>query len=32
LPLMGTHTSSIVPLSNTHQVVSLKLTNTNYLY
>jgi hypothetical protein len=32
LPLMGTHTPAIVPLSNTHQVVSLKLTNTNYLY
>ena len=29
---MGTHTPAIVPLSNTHQVVSLKLTNTNYLY
>jgi len=23
---------TIVPLSNTHQVISLKLTNTNYLY
>ena len=32
LPLMGTHTSTMVPLSNTHQIVSLKLTNTNYLY
>jgi hypothetical protein len=32
LHLMGTHTPSIVPLSNTHQVVSLKLTITNYLY
>ena len=32
LPLMGTHTSTLVPLSNTHQIVSLKLTNTNYLY
>jgi len=32
LPLMGTHTTTIVPLANTHQVVSLKLTNTNYLY
>jgi hypothetical protein len=32
LPLMGTHTTAIVPLANTHQVVSLKLTNTNYLY
>jgi hypothetical protein len=29
---MGTHTTTIVPLANTHQVVSLKLTNTNYLY
>jgi hypothetical protein len=32
LPLMGTHATTIVPLANTHQVVSLKLTNTNYLY
>jgi len=32
LPLMGTHTTTIVPLVNTRQVVSLKLTNTNYLY
>jgi hypothetical protein len=32
LPLMRTHTTTIVPLANTHQVVSLKLTNTNYLY
>ena len=32
LPLMGTHATAIVPLANTHQVVSLKLTNTNYLY
>jgi hypothetical protein len=32
LPLMGTNTTTIVPLANTHQVVSLKLTNTNYLY
>jgi hypothetical protein len=32
LHIMGTHTPSIVPLSNTHQVVSLKLTITNYLY
>jgi hypothetical protein len=23
---------AIVPLSNTHQVISLKLTNKNYLY
>jgi hypothetical protein len=29
---MGTHTTAIVPLANTHQVVSLKLMNTNYLY
>jgi hypothetical protein len=29
---MGTHTPAIVPLANTYQVVSLKLTNTNYLY
>jgi hypothetical protein len=29
---MGTTTSSIIAMSNTHQVVSLKLTNTNYLY
>jgi hypothetical protein len=29
---MGTQTPAIVALSNTHQVVSLKLTNTNYLY
>jgi hypothetical protein len=29
---MGTHATAIVPLANTHQVVSLKLTNTNYLY
>jgi len=32
LPLMGTHTPTIIPLSNIHQVVLLKLTNTNYLY
>jgi len=32
LSLMGTHATTIVPLANTHQVVSLKLTNTNYLY
>jgi hypothetical protein len=32
LPLVGTHTTTIVPLADTHQVVSLKLTNTNYLY
>jgi hypothetical protein len=29
---MGTHTTTIVLLANTHQVVSLKLMNTNYLY
>jgi hypothetical protein len=29
---MRTSTPSIVALSNTQQVVSLKLTNTNYLY
>ena len=29
---MGTHTTAIVPLANTYHVVSLKLTNTNYLY
>jgi hypothetical protein len=28
----GTTTQSIVALSNTHQVVSLKITTTNYLY
>jgi hypothetical protein len=32
LPFMGTHITAIVPLANTHQVVSLKLANTNYLY
>jgi len=32
LHIMGTTTPSIVTLSNTHQVVSLKLTTTNYLY
>jgi hypothetical protein len=32
LHIMGTQTLVIVALSNTHQVVSLKLTNTNYLY
>jgi hypothetical protein len=32
LHIMGTSTPSIVALSNTQQVVSLKLTNTNYLY
>jgi hypothetical protein len=30
--LMGTHTTTIIPLANTHRVDSLKLTNTNYLY
>jgi hypothetical protein len=29
---MGTQTPAIIALSNTHQVVLLKLTNTNYLY
>jgi hypothetical protein len=29
---MGTTPSSIIVLSNTHQVVSLKLKTTNYLY
>jgi len=29
---MGTHATAIVLLANTHQFVSLKLTNTNYLY
>jgi hypothetical protein len=29
---MGTTTPSIIALSNTHQVFSLKLTTTNYLY
>jgi hypothetical protein len=32
LHIMGTTTPDIVALSNTHQVVSLKLTTTNYLY
>jgi hypothetical protein len=32
LSLMGTHTTTIIPLANTYQVVSLKLTNINYLY
>jgi len=32
LHIMGTTTPSIVALSNTHQVVSLKLTTINYLY
>ncbi|KAJ6969913.1 hypothetical protein NC653_034466 [Populus alba x Populus x berolinensis] len=32
LPLMGTQSTTMVPLSNTHHVVSLKLMNTNYLY
>ena len=32
LHIVGTSTPSIVALSNTQQVVSLKLTNTNYLY
>jgi hypothetical protein len=29
---MGTHTPAIVPLSNTNQIVSLKVMNINYLY
>jgi len=32
LHIMGTQTPAIVALSNTHQIVSLKLMNTNYLY
>ena len=32
LHMMGTSTTFIIALSNTQQVVSLKLTNTNYLY
>jgi hypothetical protein len=32
LHIMGTSTPAIVALSNTEEVVSLKLTNTNYLY
>ena len=32
LHIIGTSTSAIVALSNIHQVVSLKLMNTNYLY
>jgi hypothetical protein len=32
LHIMGTTPPSIVALSNTHQVVSLKLTTINYLY
>ena len=32
LHIMGTLTPSIIALSNTQQVVSLKLTNTNYFY
>jgi hypothetical protein len=32
LHIVGTSTPSIVALSNTQQVVSLKLTNSNYLY
>ena len=32
LHIMGTTTPSIIAFSNTHQVVSLKLTTTNYLY
>jgi hypothetical protein len=32
LHIMGTTTPSIIVLSNTHQVVLLKLTTINYLY
>jgi hypothetical protein len=32
LHIMRTQTPAIVALSNTHEIVSLKLTNTNYLY
>jgi hypothetical protein len=32
LHIMGTKPPAIVALSNTHQVVSLKLMDTNYLY
>ena len=32
LHIMGTQTPTIVALFNTHQVISLKLTNTSYLY
>jgi hypothetical protein len=32
LHIMGTQTPTIIALSNTHQVVSWKLMNTNYLY
>jgi len=32
LHIIGTSTSAIVILSNTQQIVSLKLTNINYLY
>jgi hypothetical protein len=32
LHIIGTSTSTIVILSNTQQIVSLKLTNINYLY
>jgi hypothetical protein len=32
LHIMGTQPPAIVALSNTHQVVSLKLMDTNYLY
>ena len=32
LHIMGTQPPAIVALSNTHQIVLLKLMNTNYLY
>jgi hypothetical protein len=32
LHIMGTQTPAFIALSNIHQVVSLKLMNTNYLY
>ncbi|XP_073266435.1 uncharacterized protein [Populus alba] len=32
VPTTHLHGAAVVPLSNTHQVISLKLTNNNYLY
>jgi hypothetical protein len=32
LLLMKASITTIVPLSNTHQVISLKFTNNNYIY
>jgi len=32
LPLLKASITTIVPLSNTHQVISLKFTNNNYIY